>query len=51
MRTPVDPEPPLLDRQREEMELAFAGLHLLVAPLLDRLGRLPDPQRNALGRA
>jgi DNA-binding CsgD family transcriptional regulator len=34
-----------------EMELAFAGLHLLVAPLLDRLERLPGPQRNALGVA
>jgi DNA-binding CsgD family transcriptional regulator/tetratricopeptide (TPR) repeat protein len=34
-----------------EMELAFAGLHLLVAPMLDRLDRLPDPQRNALGVA
>src|SRR6516162_3378808 len=34
-----------------EMELAFAGLHLLCAPLLDRLGRLPAPQRGALGVA
>jgi DNA-binding CsgD family transcriptional regulator/tetratricopeptide (TPR) repeat protein len=34
-----------------EMELAFAGLHLLCAPLLDRLGRLPGPQRDALGVA
>src|SRR6516225_6846383 len=34
-----------------EMELAFAGLHLLCAPLLDRLGRLPVPQRDALGVA
>src|SRR3954471_10348457 len=32
-----------------EMELAFAGLHQLCAPMLDRLGRLPDPQRDALG--
>jgi hypothetical protein len=31
-----------------EMELAFAGLHLLSAPLLDRLEDLPDPQRDAL---
>jgi len=31
-----------------EMELAFAGLHLLCAPLLDRLERLPGPQRDAL---
>src|ERR1700758_5501729 len=31
-----------------EMELAFAGLHQLCSPLLDRLGRLPAPQRDAL---
>jgi DNA-binding CsgD family transcriptional regulator len=31
-----------------EMELAFAGLHQLCAPFLDRLGHLPDPQRDAL---
>jgi AAA ATPase domain len=31
-----------------EMELAFAGLHQLCAPLLDRLSRLPAPQRDAL---
>jgi hypothetical protein len=36
---------------QSEMELAYAGLHLLLAPLLDRLDRLPDPQRNALGVA
>ena len=29
-----------------EMELAFAGLHQLCAPLLDRLERLPAPQRD-----
>jgi DNA-binding CsgD family transcriptional regulator len=34
-----------------EMELAFASLHLLCAPLLDRLERLPVPQRDALGVA
>src|SRR5215469_3821092 len=34
-----------------EMELAFASLHLLCAPLLDRLERLPAPQRGALGVA
>src|SRR5215469_5322906 len=34
-----------------EMELAFAGLHLLCAPLLDRLEGLPGPQRDALGVA
>jgi DNA-binding CsgD family transcriptional regulator len=31
-----------------EMELAFAGLHQLCAPLLDRVERLPPPQRGAL---
>jgi DNA-binding CsgD family transcriptional regulator len=31
-----------------EMELAFASLHQLCAPLLDRLGKLPAPQREAL---
>jgi DNA-binding CsgD family transcriptional regulator len=34
-----------------EMELAFAGLHQLCAPFLDRLDRLPAPQRDALGTA
>src|SRR5262245_17715199 len=31
-----------------EMELAYASLHQLSAPLLDRLERLPAPQRQAL---
>jgi DNA-binding CsgD family transcriptional regulator len=31
-----------------EMELAYAGLHQLCAPLLDHLERLPVPQRDAL---
>src|SRR4051812_2511347 len=31
-----------------EMELAYAGLHQLCAPLLDRLARLPEPQHEAL---
>jgi DNA-binding CsgD family transcriptional regulator len=31
-----------------EMELAYAGLHQLCAPLLDRLEGLPTPQRQAL---
>ena len=31
-----------------EMELAFAALHQLCAPLLDRLDALPAPQRHAL---
>jgi DNA-binding CsgD family transcriptional regulator len=34
-----------------EMELPFAGLHQLCAPMLHRLGRLPGPQRDALGAA
>src|SRR5258708_13426467 len=33
------------------MELAFAGLHQLCGPMLDRLGRLPVPQRDALRTA
>ncbi|MGZ6638064.1 MAG: ATP-binding protein [Solirubrobacteraceae bacterium] len=31
-----------------EMELAFASLHQLCAPLLDRLPELPAPQRKAM---
>jgi DNA-binding CsgD family transcriptional regulator len=31
-----------------EMELPFAGLHQLCAPMLDGLERLPDPQQDAL---
>src|ERR1700722_5651652 len=31
-----------------EMELAFAALQQLCAPMLDKLGSLPDPQRAAL---
>jgi DNA-binding CsgD family transcriptional regulator len=34
-----------------EMELPFAGLHQLCAPMLDAIGRLPAPQRNALSVA
>lgn len=34
-----------------EMELPFAGLHQLCAPLLDGLARLPPPQGAALGAA
>src|SRR3954453_8228801 len=33
---------------QSEMELPYAGLHQLCAPLLDRLEALPPPQRNAL---
>jgi len=31
-----------------EMELAYASLHQVCAPLLDRLERLPAPQHDAL---
>jgi hypothetical protein len=31
-----------------EMELPFAGLHQLCAPMLERLGALPEPQQAAL---
>ena len=34
-----------------EMELAFAALQQLCAPMLDGLERLPDPQRDALSVA
>ena len=34
-----------------EMELAFAALQQLCAPMLDRLDRLPGPQGDALGVA
>ena len=33
------------------MELAFAGLHQVCAPMLDHLKRLPVPQRDALRTA
>ena len=36
---------------QSEMELAFAGLHQLLAPMLDRLERLPGPQGDALRMA
>src|SRR5260221_2258035 len=36
---------------QSEMELAFAGLHQLCAPMLDHLDRLPVPQRAALRTA
>jgi DNA-binding CsgD family transcriptional regulator/tetratricopeptide (TPR) repeat protein len=36
---------------QSEMELPFAGLQQLCAPLLDRLGHLPVPQRSALRTA
>jgi DNA-binding CsgD family transcriptional regulator len=34
-----------------EMELAFAGLHQVCAPMLDGLAGLPDQQRDALATA
>ena len=36
---------------QSEMELAFAGLHQLCAPILDRIEQLPPPQRDALATA
>lgn len=36
---------------QSEMELAFAGLHQLCGSMLDRLERLPGPQRDALAIA
>jgi hypothetical protein len=36
---------------QSEMALAFAGLHQLCAPVLDRPERLPDPQRDVLSTA
>jgi DNA-binding CsgD family transcriptional regulator/tetratricopeptide (TPR) repeat protein len=36
---------------QSEMELAFAGLHQLCAPMLNRAERLPEPQRDALQTA
>jgi len=36
---------------QSEMELAFAALHQLCAPMLDCLERLPVPQRDALRTA
>jgi AAA ATPase-like protein len=33
---------------QSEMELAFAGVHQLCAPMLVQAGRLPEPQRDAL---
>ena len=34
-----------------EMELAFASLHALCVPMLDRVEHLPSPQRDALNTA
>jgi hypothetical protein len=42
---------PRVSGVQSEMELAFAGLHQLCAPLLSRLDALPGPQRRALRTA
>ena len=36
---------------RSEAPLAFAGLHQLLGPVLDRLDRLPGPQQDAISAA
>ena len=36
---------------QSDMELSYAGLHQLCAPLLAGLDHLPEPQRDALGAA
>src|SRR5258705_4481730 len=36
---------------QSEMELAYSGLDQLCAPMLDRIDRLPEPQRDALQTA
>jgi DNA-binding CsgD family transcriptional regulator len=36
---------------QSEMELAFAGVHQLCAPMLDHVGRIPLPQQDALRTA
>jgi DNA-binding CsgD family transcriptional regulator/tetratricopeptide (TPR) repeat protein len=36
---------------QSDMELAFAGLQQLCAPLMDRVDELPEPQRDALNVA
>ena len=33
---------------QSEMQFPFAGVHQLCAPMLDRLERIPEPQRDAL---
>ncbi|XTP33651.1 AAA family ATPase [Mycobacterium sp. TJFP1] len=37
-----------LSGAESEMELAYAGVQQLCAPLVDSIDRLPDPQQNAL---
>src|SRR5258705_2823541 len=36
---------------QSEIELAFAAVHQLCAPMLGRMDHLPGPQRDALGTA
>jgi AAA ATPase domain len=36
---------------QSEMELAFAGMHQLCTPMLDHVGSIPVPQRDALRTA
>src|SRR4051795_13610890 len=36
---------------QSEMELAFAALHQLCAPMMDSVGHLPAPQQQALRTA
>src|SRR3954469_16528804 len=36
---------------QSESDLAFAGLHQLLRPVLDRIDRLPEPQAAALRAA
>src|SRR3979490_1240387 len=36
---------------QSEMELAYAGLHQLCAPMMDRIARIAPPQRDALSTA
>jgi DNA-binding CsgD family transcriptional regulator/tetratricopeptide (TPR) repeat protein len=40
-----------VDGVQAEMELPFAGIHRLCAPMFDRLDALAEPQRNALSVA
>src|SRR4051794_10862111 len=49
--TAAAPDAPLVRAVgvQSDMELAFASLHQLCGPLLDRLEGLPAPQRQAMG--
>jgi DNA-binding CsgD family transcriptional regulator len=48
LEQPFDGEVARVGGVESEMEIAFAGLHQLCAPMLARLDHLPAPQRNAL---